>query len=86
LTEDLNDDKPNFVMIKNIFLYGSHRIIFECCFLSTVDFYEHVYDYEVKILESNRKFIFQTALLSPIPNTLNVASDGIKYVTIRDPL
>ncbi|CAI6360173.1 unnamed protein product [Macrosiphum euphorbiae] len=86
LTEDLNDDKPNFVMIKNIFLYGSHGVIFECCLLSTVDFYEHVYAYEVEILESNRKFIFQNALLSPIPNTLNVVSDGTKYVTVRDPL
>lgn len=86
LTEDLNDDKPNFVMIKNIFLYGSHGIIFECCLLSTVDFYEHVYAYEVEILEANRKFIFQNSLLSPIPNTLNVASNGTKYVTVRDPL
>lgn len=50
LTKDLNDDKPNFVMIKNIFLYGSHGIIFEFCLLSIVNFYEHVYAYEVEIL------------------------------------
>jgi len=42
-----------------------------------------VYAYEVGILESNRKFIFQNALLSPIPNTLNIASNGTKYVTVR---
>jgi len=51
-----------------------------------VDFYEHVYAYEVEILESNRKFIFQNALLSPIPNTLNVASNGTKYVTVYNNL
>lgn len=80
------DEKPHFVKIKSIFLYDSHRIIFECCHLTTIDFYEHIYAYEVEVHESNKDFVFQDSLISFVPNTLNVASDGTQYVTVRDPL
>lgn len=86
LTKDLDDRIPHFVMVKTIFINGSHKIIFECCLLTTVDFDEHTYAYEVNIHESNRDFIFQDTLISPIPNTLNIVSNGNHYVTCRDPL
>ncbi|CAI6350155.1 unnamed protein product [Macrosiphum euphorbiae] len=86
LTRDVDDENPQFILIKDIFLNGSERIIFECCMFTTIGFNEQFYAYEVEIHELSNCFIFQDSLISPIPNTLNVVSNGAKYVTVRDPL
>ncbi|CAI6371526.1 unnamed protein product [Macrosiphum euphorbiae] len=87
LTRDLDDDNPQFVYsVKNIYMYGSENIIFECNLLNTVGFNEHLHAFEIEIPVSNMCFIYQDSLISPIPNTLNVTPDGVRYVTVRDPL
>eukprot|EP00102_Acyrthosiphon_pisum_P019767 XP_016656977.1 PREDICTED: uncharacterized protein LOC100568979 [Acyrthosiphon pisum] len=88
LTLDImNDNNPNFVIVKDIFLYGPNRVIFECSKFTTIGFDEHVFCYEVTSPEINYLcFIFQDLLISPIPNTINVVSNGIYYITVRSPL
>lgn len=87
LTRDIDDEIPHFILINDIFLNGFESVIFECCMLTTKGFDEQFYAYEVKINEFNNNFfIFQNSLISPIPNTLNVVSNGTRYVTVRDPL
>lgn len=86
LTKDLDDDNPQFVSVKDIFMYGSDKIIFECKLLNTVGFNEHLHAFEIEIPVSNMCFIYQDSLISPIPNTMNVTPDGVRYVTVRDPL
>lgn len=86
LTKDLDDDNPQFVSVKDIFMYGSDKIIFESKLLNTVGFNEHLHAFEIEIPVSNMCFIYQDSLISPIPNTMNVIPDGVRYVTVQDPL
>lgn len=82
----LDDNNPQFISVKNVFLYASNRVIFECSLLKTVGFNEHVYCYEIISENNNSRFIFQDSFISPIPNTLNIVSNGMKFVTVRSPL
>lgn len=87
LTLDIMNDNPNFVIVKDIFLYGPNRVVFECSKFTTIGFDEHVFCYEVTSPEINDLcYIFQDLLISPIPNTLNIVSNGIYYITVRSPL
>lgn len=87
LTLDIMNDNPNFVIVKDIFLYGPNRVVFECSKFTTIGFNEHVFCYEVTSPEINDLcYIFQDLLISPIPNTLNIVSNGIYYITVRSPL
>jgi len=65
---------------------GLKKSFFECCMFTKIGFDEKFYAYEVEIHELNNCFIFQDSLISPIPNTLNVVSNGAKYMTVHDPL
>ncbi|KAE9543232.1 hypothetical protein AGLY_003143 [Aphis glycines] len=86
VTKDiLEDNYPIFASIINIFLYGTDRIIFEVNIFSTICFNEHVFCYEVHIpnIKNNIStcYIFQDLFISPVPNSLNIASNGKQYVT-----
>lgn len=83
----MNDNNPNFVIVKDIFLYGPNSVIFECGKFTAIGFDEHVFCYEVTLPEINdiQCFIFQDLLISPIPNTINVVSNGTYYITVRSP-
>ncbi|XP_047986878.1 uncharacterized protein LOC125226819 isoform X1 [Leguminivora glycinivorella] len=73
-----------FAMIKNIFIYNNDRIIFECVLVTTIDFDFHLHCFEVEIPETESNiFVFQDSLLSYIPNHINLASNGKRYVTQR---
>lgn len=73
----MNDNNPNFVMVKDIFLYGTNRVVIECSKFITIGFDEHVFCYEVTSPEiDDLCFIFQDVLISPIPNTINIVSNG----------
>jgi len=86
LTRDLDDDNIHFASVKDIYVYGSEKIIFECNLFNTIGFNEHLHAFEIEIPVSNMCFIYQDSLISPIPNNLNVTPDGVRYVTVRDPL
>ncbi|CAI6368046.1 unnamed protein product [Macrosiphum euphorbiae] len=90
VTKDiLVDDYPIFSSIINIFLYGPDKIIFEVNVFSSICFNEHVFCYEINIPEIKNNnstcYIFQDLLISPVPNSLNIASNGKQYVTVRSP-
>lgn len=90
VTKDiLEDDYPIFASIINIFLYGPDRIIFEVNVFSSICFDEHVFCYEINKPDIKNKdsmcYIFQDSLISPVPNSLNIASNGKQYVTVRSP-
>lgn len=89
LTKDIFENEyPIFASIKNVFLYGSDVIIFEVSLLISICFNEHLFSYEVKIPDSDSttSFVFQESFISPIPNNINIVSNGKRYVTIRSPL
>ncbi|XP_008189915.1 uncharacterized protein LOC103311882 [Acyrthosiphon pisum] len=82
----LDDNNPQFAIVKNVFLYAENRVIFECNILTTIGFDEHVYCYEITLPETDIiRYVFQDLLLSHVPNTLNVVSNGTKYITVRSP-
>lgn len=82
----LNDNNPQFAIVKNVFLYTENRVIFECNILTTIGFDEHVYCYEITLPETNIiRYVFQDFLLSHVPNTLNIVSNRTKYITVRSP-
>lgn len=83
----LNDNNPQFATVKDIFLCGYDKVIFECSLLITIGFDEHVYCYEVSE-DSNSPvcFIYQSSLLSYVPNNLNIVPNRKKYITVRNPL
>ncbi|CAH2091397.1 unnamed protein product [Euphydryas editha] len=88
LIEDIGKlGETSFMSIKNIYVYSKDRIIFECILLSTIEFNDHVCCFEVEIPKNEtRVYIFQEALLSHVPNHINIASDGKRYVTLRSQL
>lgn len=82
----LDDNNPQFAIVKNVFLYAENMVIFECNILTTIGFDEHVYCYEITLPETDIiRYVFHDLLLSHVPNTLNVVSNGTKYITVRSP-
>ncbi|XP_008189972.1 uncharacterized protein LOC103311913 [Acyrthosiphon pisum] len=82
----LNDNNPQFAIVNNVFLYAQDRVIFECNILTTIGFDEHYYCYEITLPETNNiHYVFQDSLLSHVTNTLNIVSNGTKYITVRSP-
>lgn len=80
---DIGDlGKINFMVVENVYVYSESRVVFRCILLDSIDFDDHFNCYEVQISEK-KIFIYQGALVSHVPNNMNVASSGKKYVTLR---
>lgn len=61
----LNDNNPQFAIVKNVFLFAQNRVIFEYNIMTTIGFDDHVYCYEISLPETNNIcYVFQDLLLS----------------------
>lgn len=86
LTQDIDDDNNfKFISVKNIYVYGSNKIIFKYIPLISIGFNEHVSAYEVRYdeLVVGSNFIFQNSIISPMPNHININPDETRYITLR---
>lgn len=83
LTLDIyENDLPIFGIIEDIVVFNDTLVIFKCMRTNTVIFDDHVFSYEVK-LGDECTFVYHHALLSYIPNNINVLPNGRSYVTLR---
>lgn len=89
LTKNIFENEyPIFASIKNVFLFRSDAIILEVSLLIRICFNEHLFSYEVKIPDNDNatSIVFQESFIPPIPNNINIISNGKRYITIRSPL
>lgn len=85
LFEDIIDlEGISFMCIKNIYVYSTRRVIFECTKFVTLDFDEHFHSYHVDTTTNvNIIFVFYNSLICHVPNHLNLCSNGNTYITLR---
>lgn len=73
-----------FMVVKNIFVYASSRIILECSLLNTISFDDHFHCFEVERPDSEvTLYTFQDTLISYAVCHINITSSGKSYVTQR---